>query len=94
MEKVVTRHFGQKNSHRLENYLKDNGYEAARKALTQMTGPQVIDEVKRSNLRGLGGAGFPVGIKWSFIPQSNPKPAFAPLPETNLSLIIKLAPKY
>ena len=76
MEKVVTRHFGQKNSHRLENYLKDNGYEAARKALTQMTPSQVIDEVKRSNLRGLGGAGFPTGAKWSFIPQSNPKPKY------------------
>ena len=33
MEKIVTRHFGQENSHRLENYLKDNGYEAARKAI-------------------------------------------------------------
>jgi NADH-quinone oxidoreductase subunit F len=76
MEKVVTRHFGQENSHRLENYLKDNGYEAARKALTQMTGPQVIDEVKRSNLRGLGGAGFPTGTKWSFIPKANPKPKY------------------
>jgi NADH-quinone oxidoreductase subunit F len=76
MEKVVTRHFGQQNSHRLENYLKDHGYEAARKALTQMTGPQVIDEVKRSNLRGLGGAGFPVGVKWGFIQQANPKPRY------------------
>ena len=76
MEKVVTRHFGQENSHRLENYLKDKGYEAARKALTQMTGLQVIDEVKRSNLRGLGGAGFPTGAKWSFVPQANPKPKY------------------
>ena len=72
MEKVVTRHFGQQNSHRLENYLKDHGYEAARKALTQMTGPQVIDEVKRSNLRGLGGTGFPVGVKWGFMPRTSP----------------------
>src|SRR5271157_1010722 len=76
MEKIVSRHFGQKNSHLLENYLKDNGYAAARKAITQMTGPQVIDEVKKSNLRGLGGAGFPTGTKWSFIPQANPKPKY------------------
>ena len=76
MEKVVTRHFGQKDSHRLENYLKDSGYEAARKALTQMTGSQVIDEIKRSNLRGLGGAGFSVGAKWSFIPQADSKPKY------------------
>lgn len=76
MEKIVSRHFGQKNSHRLENYLRDNGYEAARKALTQMKPAQVIDEVKKSNLRGLGGAGFPTGTKWSFIPQANPKPKY------------------
>lgn len=76
MEKIVSRHFGQENSHRLENYLKDHGYEGARKALTQMTPAQVIDEVKKSNLRGLGGAGFAAGAKWSFIPQANPKPKY------------------
>jgi len=76
MEKIVSRHFGLVDSHRLINYLKDNGYQAARKALTQMTPPQVIDEVKKSNLRGLGGAGFPAGTKWSFIPQANPKPKY------------------
>src|SRR5208283_3651422 len=76
MEKIASRHFGQENSHRLINYLKDNGYQAARKALTQMTSSQVLDEVKRSNLRGLGGAGFPTGTKWGFIPQANPKPKY------------------
>ena len=69
MEKVITRHFGQDSSQSFINYLKDNGYQAARKALTHMTPAQVIDEVKKSNLRGLGGAGFPTGMKWSFIPQ-------------------------
>jgi len=76
MEKIVTKRFGQPNSHLLATYLKDNGYEAARKAITQMTPAAVIDEVKKSNLRGLGGAGFPTGMKWSFIPQANPKPKF------------------
>jgi NADH-quinone oxidoreductase subunit F len=76
MEKIVTRHFGQENSWHLATYLKDKGYEAARKAITQMTPAQVIDEVKKSNLRGLGGAGFPTGTKWSFIPQANPKPKY------------------
>src|SRR6266404_6731161 len=76
MEKVVTRNFGQANSHRLETYLKNKGYEGARKALTQMTPAQVIDEVKKSNLRGLGGAGFATGMKWSFIPKANPKPKY------------------
>src|SRR5476651_2401605 len=76
MEKIVTRHFGQPGSPLLANYLKDKGYEAARKALTQMTPAAVIDEIKKSNLRGLGGAGFPTGTKWSFIPQANPKPKY------------------
>ncbi len=76
MEKIVTRHFGQANSHRLENYLKDQGYEAVRKAITQMTPAAVIEEVKKANLRGLGGAGFPTGMKWSFIPAANPKPKY------------------
>lgn len=76
MQKIATRHFNTPDSHRLENYLKDKGYEAARKALTQMTPAQVIDEVKNSNLRGLGGAGFATGMKWSFIPKDNPKPKY------------------
>ena len=76
MQKVVTRNFGQENSHRLGTYLKNKGYEGARKALTQMTSLQVIEEIKKSNLRGLGGAGFSTGTKWSFIPQANPKPKY------------------
>ena len=45
MEKIVTRHFGQENSHRLENYLKDNGYEAARKAICRDIQRVALDEV-------------------------------------------------
>ncbi len=70
MEKIISRHFDQENSHRLESYLKDSGYEGARKALTEMTPEQVVEEVKKSNLRGLGGAGFATGTKWSFIKQT------------------------
>ena len=76
MEKIVTRNFGQPDSHLLATYLKNGGYEGARKAITTMTPAQVIDEVKKSNLRGLGGAGFPTGMKWSFIPAANPKPKY------------------
>lgn len=76
MEKIVTRNFSQPNSYRLDTFLKNKGYEGARKALTEMTPTQVIDEVKKSNLRGLGGAGFPTGMKWSFIPAANPKPKY------------------
>lgn len=76
MQKVISRHFGQVNSHLLENYLKDNGYEAARRAMTQMTPAQIIDEIKKSNLRGLGGAGFATGSKWGFINANSPKPKY------------------
>jgi NADH-quinone oxidoreductase subunit F len=56
-------------------YVKDGGYEAAKKALS-MTPAAIIDEVGKANLRGLGGAGFPAARKWSFIPKDSPKPKY------------------
>ena len=53
----------------LDVYVKHGGYEALRKALTSMQPEQVTDVVKASGLRGRGGAGFPTGLKWSFIPK-------------------------
>src|SRR6516165_3666722 len=47
------------------------GYEVARRVLTSMTREQVVDEAKKANIRGRGGAGFPMGVKWSFMPRSN-----------------------
>ena len=56
-----------------ENYLKIGGYEAWKKILKEKIPPEdVIEEVKKSNLRGRGGAGFPTGLKWSFMPRSAP----------------------
>jgi len=57
-------------------YIADGGYVAARKALSSMTSSQIVDEVSRANLRGLGGAGFPTGRKWSFIPKASLKPRY------------------
>lgn len=58
---------------RLSDYVKRGGYEALRKILTQgMSQEDVIAEVKASGLRGRGGAGFPTGLKWSFMPRTFP----------------------
>jgi len=54
---------------------KMSGYQSAKKAVA-MPQDAVIDEVKKSNLRGRGGAGFPTGIKWGFIPKQSSKPKY------------------
>nr|MDQ4041956.1 NADH-quinone oxidoreductase subunit F [Actinomycetota bacterium] len=59
----------------LQTYADRGGYQALRTALG-MTPGAIVDEVKNSGLRGRGGAGFPTGMKWSFIPQDNPKPKY------------------
>ena len=59
-----------------EAYVADGGYAAASKVLTSVTPEQVIDEVSSAKLRGLGGAGFPAGRKWSFVPKKTDKPKF------------------
>jgi NADH-quinone oxidoreductase subunit F len=59
-----------------DSYVADGGYLAAKQALLSLTPAQVIEEVSRANLRGLGGAGFPTGKKWSFIPKASPKPRY------------------
>ncbi|NUM73151.1 NADH-quinone oxidoreductase subunit NuoF [candidate division KSB1 bacterium] len=63
------------NCQTLKNYLSAGGYQAAKKALA-MTPDEIINETIKSNLRGLGGAGFPTGRKWSFIPKQSPKPKY------------------
>jgi NADH-quinone oxidoreductase subunit F len=60
----------------IEAYLSGGGYEAARKAVLSMTPAEVMAEVKRASLRGRGGAGFPAGLKWSFVPKADPGPRY------------------
>lgn len=55
----------------LEEYEKAGGYRSVSKALKGMAPPEIVDEVKKSNLRGRGGAGFPTGMKWSFMPMGS-----------------------
>jgi NADH-quinone oxidoreductase subunit F len=68
-EKVLTRNFGLANLFKIDVYLKEGGYQAVRKALTKMKPAEIMEEVKKASLRGRGGAGFPAGVKWGFVPQ-------------------------
>src|SRR5678810_788644 len=64
------------NSRTLDVYRANGGYEALKKVLDGMSPDDVINEVKKSALRGRGGAGFPTGMKWSFVPKDSPKPKY------------------
>jgi NADH-quinone oxidoreductase subunit F len=67
--KILTEHFDREGLETLAVYQKTGGYEALRKATKEMTPEQIVDEVKTSSIRGRGGAGFPTGMKWSFLPK-------------------------
>jgi len=70
---VVSKRFRIEGSETLDVYLANDGYKAFLKA-KEMTPEAIVEEVKASALRGRGGAGFPTGLKWSFVPRNNPKP--------------------
>src|SRR6201986_961521 len=72
--KVISYRFG-KGATAIDKYVELEGYQSARKAVEQ--GPEwIINEMKASNLRGRGGAGFPTGMKWSFVPKQSEKPKY------------------
>jgi len=73
---LISRRFGIPDSNKIDVYLKNEGYQALEKALKEMAAEQIIEETKKSNLRGRGGAGFPAGMKWFFVPKDNPKPKY------------------
>jgi NADH-quinone oxidoreductase subunit F len=66
--KLITRHFGDEQAKTVAGYEKLGGYQALKKALG-MKPAELLDEVKKSNLRGRGGAGFSTGMKWGFVPK-------------------------
>jgi len=70
--RVVSKNFGVEGSETLDVYLANDGYKAFLKA-KEMTPEAIVEEVKTSALRGRGGAGFPTGLKWSFVPRTSPK---------------------
>ncbi|HJT77811.1 MAG TPA: NADH-quinone oxidoreductase subunit NuoF [Gemmataceae bacterium] len=75
-EPVLLRRILRNASPSLEAYRADGGYRGLAKALNDMTPAQVTDTVKASGLRGRGGAGFPTGVKWTFLPKDHPGPIY------------------
>ncbi|MFO7545446.1 MAG: NADH-quinone oxidoreductase subunit NuoF [Trueperaceae bacterium] len=75
-EVTMYRYVGVEGAHTLDFYRSHGGYETASQALTTKTSTEVTDEVKASGLRGRGGAGFPTGLKWSFMPPPDGGPRY------------------
>ncbi|MBN2038488.1 MAG: NADH-quinone oxidoreductase subunit NuoF [Spirochaetes bacterium] len=69
--RIVLRNCGVIDPERIEDYILRDGYSALEKVIFDMTPEQVIDEIRKSGLRGRGGAGFPTGLKWSFTKEAS-----------------------
>ncbi len=76
MEMLLLRNIGITDSHTLAVYQSRGGYQPWEKVVRNMKPAELIEEVKASGLRGRGGAGFPTGMKWSFVPKDSPKPKY------------------
>ena len=72
---VLSKHFGDPEARGYAGWVKHGGYQALRKAVG-MTREAIVEEIKASGLRGRGGAGFPTGLKWSFMPKEVVKPHY------------------
>lgn len=72
---LLSRHMGEEEARTLEGWLERGGYEGLRGAL-EMEPDDIVDVIKESGLRGRGGAGFPTGVKWSFMPEKNGAPHY------------------
>jgi NADH-quinone oxidoreductase subunit F len=72
---IISYRFDLPNSASIDTYLANDGYVAIKKVL-EMTPEAIIEELKVSSLRGRGGAGFPTGMKWSFVPRTTGKPTY------------------
>lgn len=75
VEPIITANWRLDNSFNIDVYEEHGGYKSLKKALSQESSA-IIDEVKKSNLRGRGGAGFPTGLKWSFLPKESDVPKY------------------
>ncbi len=68
-ERVLLRNVGVPDSHEIKTYIERGGYQSLPKALKEYKPEEVVELVKASGLRGRGGAGFPAGVKWGFLPK-------------------------
>ncbi|MEZ5360451.1 MAG: NADH-quinone oxidoreductase subunit NuoF [Candidatus Zixiibacteriota bacterium] len=75
-ELVFFKYIDDPNQHKIDTYIEHGGYQAIQKVLKDFKPPDVIAKVKESGVRGRGGAGFPAGLKWSFVPQNTGKPIY------------------
>ena len=76
MKQFLLEHINVPGINTFEVYRKQGGYGSVEKALKSMTPEQIIEEVKESGLRGRGGAGFPTGLKWTFLDKKSDKPRY------------------
>ena len=74
--RILTKSIDLPESWTLQTYRTQGGYDAAVKAITEYQPDELIELTKKSGLRGRGGAGFPTGMKWSFVPKNIPKPTY------------------
>src|SRR3989440_104317 len=75
-EPVLLARIHKPDSHALDSYRADGGYRTFERVVKEMQPAQVTDVVKASGLRGRGGAGFPTGVKWTFLPKDHPGPIY------------------